>query len=90
MNPTLPNINRSTKSVDLTQNTDPLFNNPLTSPKLPRIQIFKTDFRKLSILSKSWESLGILGISRGWGGGGVSSCLGHYDTLRTKLISDSL
>ena len=88
MNPTLPNINTSAKSIDLIQNTNPFFNKSLTHPtmKLPRIQIFKTDFRKLSILSKFWECR----IWQEFGGEfGESSCLRHYDALRTKMICDS-
>ena len=57
MNPT-PDINTSTKSEDLKQNTSSLFSithRPHPTTKLPRIQMFKTDFRKLSILSKFWE-----------------------------------
>ena len=50
---------------------------PHPTIKLPRIQIFKTGFRKLSILSKFWEW-------RKWQGVG-SSCLRHYDALRMKI-----
>ena len=57
MNP-IPNIKTFTKSKDLMQNTIPLFNithTPHPTIKLPRIQIFNTGFRKLSILLKYWE-----------------------------------
>ena len=49
--------------------------------KLPRIQIIKIGFRKLSILPKFWEWRK----SRGSVGGGGSSYLCHYDALRTKI-----
>ena len=54
MNPTPPSYNTSPKSIDLIHNTSPIFNNPLPHPtiKIRRIKIFKTGFRKLSILSK--------------------------------------
>ena len=47
----------SSKSIDLIQNTSPLFNNPLTyhTRNLQRIKIFKTGFIKLSILPEFWE-----------------------------------
>ena len=51
---------------------------PHPTIKLPRIQIFKTGFRKLSILSKFWEW-------RKWQGVRGSSCLRYYDALRTKI-----
>ena len=53
MNPTPRNIKKtSTKSIDLMQNTSTLFNNPPPHPttKLPIIQIFKTGFKKLSVI----------------------------------------
>ena len=34
MNSATQNINTSTKSIDLMQNTNPLFNNLLTSPNI--------------------------------------------------------
>ena len=51
------NINTDTKSKDLSQNASPLFNKspPHSTIKLPRIQIFKTGFRRLSIFSKFWD-----------------------------------
>ena len=64
------------------QNTSPLFNNPLSphpTIKMPRMKIFKTSFRKLLILSKFWKWRIWQGV--GWG----SSCLRHYDALRTKI-----
>ena len=63
----LPTINTSLKSIDLMQNTSPLFNNPLLHPtiKLRRIMTFKTGFRKLSILSKVWEWRIWQGVGRG-------------------------
>ena len=82
MNPT-PNINTSTKSKDLMQNTSPslITYPPHPTIKLPRKQTFKTGFRKLSILSKFWEWCKW----KGGCGGGVSSCLRRYDALRTKI-----
>ena len=57
MNPTPPNINTSTKSINVMQKTNPslITRSPYPAIQLLRIQIFKTDFRKLSILSKFWE-----------------------------------
>ena len=57
MNPTPPNINTSTKSINVMQKTNPSLITHSLYPaiQLLRIQIFKTDFRKLSILSKFWE-----------------------------------
>ena len=51
-------IKTSPKSIDLMQNTSPLFNNPFLSPcnyVIENKDIFNIDFRKLSILSKIWE-----------------------------------
>ena len=61
-------------------NTSSLFNNSLSNStaKLWRIKIFKTGFRKLWILSKFWEW-------RIWQEVCGSSCLRHYDALRTKI-----
>ena len=75
MNPTPPTINTSPKSIDLMQNTSPVFNNPLLLPiiTLRRIKTFKTiDFVK------------ILGMPH-MAGGCRSSCLYHYDALRKKI-----
>ena len=75
MNPTPPTINTSPKSIDLMQNTSPVFNNPLLLPiiTLRRIKTFKTiDFVKI---------LGMTHMAGGWG----SSCLYHYDALRKKI-----
>ena len=51
---------------------------PHPTIKLPRRQIFKTDFRKLLILPKLCEW-------RKWQGWVGPSCLRHYDALRTKI-----
>ena len=51
---------------------------PHPTIKLPRIQMFKIGFRKLSIVSKLREW-------RKWQGVGESSCLRHCDALRTKI-----
>ena len=80
MNPTL-NINTSTtKSKNLMQNTNVslITHRPRPTIKLPRIQLFKTGFRKLSILSK------ILGMMQMAVRGG-SPYLRHYDALHTKI-----
>ena len=68
------------KSIDLMQNTSPVFNTPSSHPtiKLPRMRIFKTGFRKLSILSKFWKWHIWQGVRR-------SSCFPHYDALHTKI-----
>ena len=76
------NINTSSRFIDLMRNTrNTLFNNPLIyrTIQLPRIQIFKTEFRKLSILSKFWEW-------RIWQGVERLSCLHRHDPLGTKII----
>ena len=54
---------------------------PHPTIKLPRIQIFKTGFRKLSILSKFWELRKWQGVVMVRG----SSCLRHYYALHTKI-----
>ena len=79
MNPTPLTINTPLKSIDLMQNTSPFFNNPLTHPtiKLPRIKIFKTGFRKLSVFRNS----GNVAYGSGWGG----LFLRHYDAYLTKI-----
>ena len=51
---------------------------PRPTINLPRIQIFNTGIRKLSILLKLWEW-------RKWQGGEGSTCLSHYDALRAKI-----
>ena len=75
-----PTVNTSSTSIDLMQNRNPFFNNSLLrhSIKLWKIKIFRTGFRKLWIFSKFWEwSI--------WQREGESSCLRHYDALRTKI-----
>ena len=87
MNPTLSNISTSTKSRDLIQNTSPSLktHSPHTTIKLPRIQIFKTGFRKLWILSKFWEWC----IRQGVRGRGVIFFVCHYDALILGLLLQS-
>ena len=53
MNPTPVTVNTSPKSIDLMENTSPLYNNH-TAMKLQRIKMFEKGFRKLFILSKFW------------------------------------
>ena len=62
---------------------------PHPTIKLPGIQIFKAGFRKLSILSKFWNDTNgrvcvcVCVCACVCVGG--SSCLRHYDALRTKI-----
>ena len=53
MNPTPVTVNTSPKSIDLMENTSPLYNNH-TAMKLQRIKMFEKGFRKQFILSKFW------------------------------------
>ena len=75
-------MNTYPKSLDLMQNTSLLLNNPLrySTIKLRRIKILKQVLENYRFCRNSGNDA----YSSEWSGG-WSSCLRHYDALRTKI-----
>ena len=82
MNPAPPNIKTSTKSINVSLIT----RSPHHTIKLTRIQIFKTDFRKLLILSIFWEWR----IWRGEGARGYLVCVIMTHCVRKSICGSPL
>ena len=85
MNPAPPTINAPPSSIDLMQIIPSLITSSLHPKiKLRRIKIYKTGFRKLSVLSKLWEwriwqEVGIILFASLW-------CIAYGNLYMTRLL----